>query len=225
MGRKHKFGIKMCLEKKNKRIKNERMDRMKKQAMKCLAALLLLGLVMGGCTTQSNSKNQQDSAPQQSVEQNKAAGEERSEAGISHEEALQISCTEAGTERSAVEDFSVELNKEKGRLIYEVEIVVGEHEYEYELDGNDGAVLEQKQTNYLRSAAEQQAKIPYGEAVAAALQHAQLKAEDAQVWKQHLTEDDGAAVYEIELMTEEHHYEYEISGSTGQVLESEQKRR
>ena len=42
----------------------------KKQAMKCLAALLLLGLVMGGCTTQSNSKNQQDSAPQQSVEQN-----------------------------------------------------------------------------------------------------------------------------------------------------------
>ena len=34
-------------------------------------------------------------------DRNKAAGEERSEAGISHEEALQISCTEAGTERSA----------------------------------------------------------------------------------------------------------------------------
>ena len=38
-------------------------------------------------------------------------------------------------------------------------------------------------------------------------------------------EDDGAAVYEIELMTKEHHYEYEISGSTSQVLESEQKKR
>lgn len=198
---------------------------MKNQSMKYLAAMLLLGLVMGGCATQSSSEHQQDSTLQQSVEQNEAAEKEASEAGISYEEALQISCTEAGTERSAVEDFSVELDKDGSRLIYEVEIIVGDSEYEYEVDGNDGAVLEQKQTNYLRSAAEQQAKISYGEAVAAALQHAQLKAEDAQVWKQHLTEDDGAAVYEIELMTEEHHYEYEISGSTGQVLESEQKRR
>ena len=219
MRRKNEFSIKMCLENKNKRIKNERMNRMKNQSMKYLAAMLLLGLVMGGCATQSSSENQQDSTLQQSVEQNEAAEEEASEAGISYEEALQISCTEAGTERSAVEDFSVELDKDGSRLIYEVEIIVGDSEYEYEVDGKDGAVLEQKQTKYLRSAAEQQAEISYAEAVAAALQHAQLKAGDAQVWKQHLAEDDG------ELMTKEHHYEYEISGSTSQVLESEQKKR
>lgn len=225
MRRKNKFSIKMCLENKNKRIKNERMNRMKNQSMKYLAAMLLLGLVMRGCATQSSSENQQDSTLQQSVEQNEAAEKEASEAGISYEEALQISCTEAGTERSAVEDFSVELDKDGSRLIYEVEIIVGDSEYEYEVDGKDGAVLEKKQTKYLRSAAEQQAEISYAEAVAAALQHAQLKAGDAQVWKQHLAEDDGAAVYEIELMTKEHHYEYEISGSTSQVLESEQKKR
>ena len=145
-----------------------------------------------------------------------------------------------GMEAGAVTFKKVELDHDDNRMRYEIVLVAGSREYEYELDAQDGAVLswdyEELENDDLPEqdtgdadedddSDDRPETAPGGSVLspeaarASALQHAGLSS--ASFTKTKLDQDDGRSVYEIEFHTEDCEYEYQIDAITGAVLDYE----
>lgn len=70
----------------------------------------------------------------------KPAGEPK----ITPDQALGIAVDHAGVKRADIYETKVELDRERGRLIYEVEFKAAGMEYDYDIDADSGAVLKWK---------------------------------------------------------------------------------
>ena len=158
---------------------------------------------------------------------------------ITADEAIVIAFNHAGvSENEAVLEIgSPELDKDDGIAHYNVEFTANGFEYDYEI-GLDGTIIENgkeaedaaekdapaKAEKATDAKAEKEGFISIDSAKNAALVHAGLKASDVKFKKAKLDTDDRIAHYDIEFVSGEMEYEYEINAQSGKVGEFDKER-
>ncbi len=142
----------------------------------------------------------------------------------------------------------VEFDYENGAMVYEVEFIAGDMEYDCNVDAVTGAVIgcktepvqsgvsqngtapdgtapvqgQDTQTPAAPSSGTQQ-KIGAAQAGAIALEHAGLTESQVTGLRTESEWDDGLLEYHVEFYTGEIEYEYEINAYTGEILKAEQE--
>ena len=161
-----------------------------------------------------------------SAENSVTQGTPSSASYITADEAEQAALSHAGISSSDVSYITCELDFDDGIMVYEVEFVSGNTEYEYDINAIDKSVLKfstERADNYSQSgqggSSGNAASITEAEAQQAAFSHAGVSG--ATVIKAEYDRDDNK--YEIEFIAGNYKYEYEISASDGRVIESEKE--
>lgn len=148
---------------------------------------------------------------------------------ITLEQAKEIALNHAGQSASAVYFDKLELDHDDGMQKYEIEFVGGYTEYEYEIDAVTGAILEydwdhddDHDHEHMPGGSGNSgggASITSEQAKEIALNHAGQSASNVYFDKLELDYDDGMPIYEIEFVSGNMEYEYEIDAATGAILE------
>lgn len=161
-----------------------------------------------------------------STENSVTQGTPSSASYITADEAEQAALSHAGISSSDVSYITCELDFDDGIMVYEVEFVSGNTEYEYDINAIDKSVLKfstERADNYSQSgqggSSGNAASITEAEAQQVAFSHAGVSG--ATVIKAEYDRDDNK--YEIEFIAGSYKYEYEISASDGRVIESEKE--
>ena len=123
----------------------------------------------------------------------------------------------------------LELDHDDGKQKYEIEFISGNTEYEYDIDAVTGAVLKydwdyDDDHNHAVAgggAGAASAAITSDQAKEIALNHAGQSASSVYFDKVELDYDDGVQKYEIEFVSGNMEYEYEIDAATGAILKYE----
>ena len=166
-----------------------------------------------------------------STENSVTQGTPSSASYITADEAEQAALSHAGISSSDVSYITCELDFDDGIMVYEVEFISGNTEYEYDINAIDKSVLKfstERADNYSQSgqggssgngSSGSAGSITEAEAQQAAFSHAGISG--ATVIKAEYDRDDNK--YEIEFIAGNYKYEYEISASDGRVIESEKE--
>ncbi len=154
---------------------------------------------------------------------------------IGAERAKEIALTHAQVDVADVWDLEAELEAEKGKLVYEVSFDCGDYEYDYEIDAQSGEIVKSKKKEDKKASAKpDNAQKPdqqlpdnvVGETAAkqAAFAHANVKEADVKklVCKEDF--DDGKWIYEIEFVSGDYEYEYEVDAQSGLVVSFDRER-
>ena len=120
----------------------------------------------------------------------------------------------------------VKLDRDDGRMIYDVEFYGSSGEYEYEIDAFSGAILE---WDWDRKLSAQNVSVPSGyisqdKAKSIALERAGLSDSSVTFYEVKLDYDDGRAVYELEFKSGSMEYEAEIDAVSGAILDWDSER-
>ena len=179
-----------------------------------------------------------------------SVGSASDKAYIGEAEAKAAAVAHAGVKEAEITRYEVEMDYERGTMVYEIEFHHNGREYDYDIDAVTGEVLwsESERDDDYRSAkqpqnsqnqqpqeqqnAQQQSKPAPAEdgyigkeaAKAAALAHAGLSESQVSRMKCELDREDGRVVYEIEFKCDGMEYEYEIDASSGSVLKYDKER-
>ena len=155
------------------------------------------------------------------------------EASITAEDAKAKALAHAGLAETDVTFIKAELDRDDGRLVYDVEFYTADYkEYDYEIDAATGEVVsyDYDVENYAPAAtsgktasgsqsASAGASISAEDAKAQALAHAGLSSGSVTFVKAELDRDDGRLVYDVEFYTADYkEYDYEIDAATGEVV-------
>ncbi|MCI8669259.1 MAG: hypothetical protein HFI34_07050 [Lachnospiraceae bacterium] len=135
---------------------------------------------------------------------------------ISEEKAKQIALQHAGITQAVFE--KVKCDKDDDEIVYEIEFYAGNNEYEYEIDGYTGKIIDydiDSNDDEITNDSNRNI-ISESEAKQIALQHAGVS--QITFTEVKCERDDGTIVYEIEFYEGNNEYEYEIDGYTGKVL-------
>ena len=161
-----------------------------------------------------------------STENSVTQGTPSSASYITADEAEQAALSHAGISSSDVSYITCELDFDDGIMVYEVEFISGNTEYEYDINAIDKSVLKfstERADNYSQSgqggSSGNAGSITEAEAQQAAFSHAGVSG--ATVIKAEYDRDDNK--YEIEFIAGSYKYEYEISAADGRVIESEKE--
>ena len=142
---------------------------------------------------------------------------------ISKEAAKNAAFKQAGVKSSQVTALEVEYDAyddEHGQ-VYDIEFKANGYKYSYEINANDGRVLEIKKKK-LKTAVKVTKNSGYigvASAKSIALRHAKLKSSKVIFTKAKLTTDDGIKVYDVEFYVGSTEYDYEINAKTGRIIE------
>ncbi|MDY5006897.1 PepSY domain-containing protein [Candidatus Allofournierella merdipullorum] len=150
-------------------------------------------------------------------------------ASITAEDAKAKALAHAGLAAADVTFIKAELDRDDGRLVYDVEFYTADNkEYDYEIDAATGDVVnfDYDVEHYAppaasgnQSGAASAASLTAEDAKAKALAHAGLAAADVTFVKAELDRDDGRLVYDVEFYTADYkEYDYEIDAATGDVV-------
>ena len=145
---------------------------------------------------------------------------------IGEEQAKAAACAHAGVTQEQVSFSTTELDCEAGLFVYEIEFIVDQTEYDYDIDARTGAVVKYSSETYgeaQSSAAGNAAYIGEAQARAAAFAHSGVSASDATAVQAKLDIDDGQAKYEIVFFVGTTEYDYDIDARTGAVLKAERE--
>lgn len=137
---------------------------------------------------------------------------------IGEERAKELALQHAGVSAAKATFIKAKLDREDGRMVYDVEFYSGQTEYDYEIDALTGAVISYDH-DFEGSVPTQQSAgyISAEKAKSIALE----RAPGASVVECKLDYDDGVAVYELELRNGRTEYECELNASTGAVIKWE----
>lgn len=173
-----------------------------------------------------------------------STGSASDKAYIGSDKALEIAKKQAGV--TNVTRPEVEMDWENGRMIYEVEFIVGNLEYDMDIDALTGEVLGQKKEpaepdaddddhhattgqtsaaggSSMGSSPTTRALISQDKAKQAALKHAGLTGQQVSGLRAELDQEDSQ--YEVEFATPTATYEYDINAYTGAVTKYTRKMR
>jgi len=151
---------------------------------------------------------------------------------IGKDEALNIALKHAGVSKSAVTEYEVELDKDDGKVVYEIEFKTGDAEYDYEIDAYTGKVLKhEEETRDVKYTSKNSATpvptkaansyISKSKVKEIVFKHAKVdegKVKDLDI---ELDNDDGKAVYEVDFKVGTTEYDYEVDAITGLILKAE----
>ncbi|MCI8648305.1 MAG: peptidase [Firmicutes bacterium] len=165
---------------------------------------------------------------------------------ISAEQAKTIALESVGVSPAKATFTKAKLDKDGNHSVYEIEFFSGVNEYELEIDARSGTVLEKKSEalnpQQMPDSAQGGAVDPSSAAASGsnsstgsnggtsdyigieraksiALKHAGISAAKATFTKAKLDTDDGVRTYEIEFLSGDREYEYEINAFTGELLD------
>lgn len=193
--------------------------------------LNLLYSALNPSGSQGESGGETTTAPIQS------SGQANDSAYIGIEAAQAAAFAHAGVTAEQVVMLETEYDYEDGRMVYEIEFLVGTREYEYDIDAMSGQVVKSK-TEGGQSGGQtggatqgqtggggqgQAGDIGQQAAVDAALSDAGVSQSQVSGLKVERDYDDGRLEYEIEFWKDNVEYDYVIHGSTGSVLESQRE--
>lgn len=141
---------------------------------------------------------------------------------LSKEEALNLALKHAGESRNNVKVKEIELDRDDGRLVYEIEFYSSNKEYDYEIDAHTGKILKMDYDIEGYDIAKSKGDIGMTEAKEIALS----KVPGAN--HNHFTDierdyDDTRIEYEFEIIYNGYEYDIEIDGSSGQITDFEKE--
>lgn len=142
---------------------------------------------------------------------------------MSEAKAKEIALAHAGVSAEDVIFAKVELDYDNGVREYEVEFYAGNTEYDYEIHAESGKILSydhDMETPRSDSSSSTTTTEPISQAKAKeiALAHAGILESQASRLKVEFEYDDGIPEYSVEFYVGNTEYEYEIHGTTGQIL-------
>ncbi len=148
---------------------------------------------------------------------------------IGEARAKAIALGHAGVEESETASIAAWLDRDDGRVDYEVEFYAGNTEYEYEIDASSGRILgfdrdtRDRAPRQSSPAASESSGSYIGEARAKsiALTSAGLKESELSYISVHLDRDDGRIVYDLEFRQGRMEYEYSVDAFNGAILEAD----
>jgi uncharacterized membrane protein YkoI len=167
-----------------------------------------------------------------SIPRNTAVKPNDTESYIGEAKAKSIALEHAGVAESQTAYINVHLDRDDGRVDYDVDFLVGSAEYEYEIDAVSGGILEFDRDTENRAsrgnsglgsrppAANTENYIGEEKAKSIALSDAGLSESEVTRIKAELDRDDGRAIYEVDFQNGRMEYEYEIDATSGKILES-----
>ncbi len=143
---------------------------------------------------------------------------------ITQQQALEIALAHAGLTQEQVTALGSHYELDDGIPQWDVDFRAGDWEYDYSIHGETGAVLDwDKDYEPLAppaNAPEAPAtQLSEADAKAIALAHAGLTEDQVRRLKVKLDRDDGILVYELEFLSGNYEYEYDIHAETGTILE------
>ena len=144
--------------------------------------------------------------------------------------AKKIAIKDAGFTFEDVQIRKVDLDKDNGKLIYEIEFIQGNDRYEYEIDANTEEIISKEKNDKASSVAGKdkaesgKVELSTDEAVDVALKDASLSKDEVIFHELPLDHGDGIFKYEIKFSANNTEYEYKIHAETGEVLEQESEK-
>ena len=150
-------------------------------------------------------------------------------ADIGSDAALAAALAHAGVTQAQASGIRVDRDREDGRLVYDIDFISGELEYDYEIDAATGAVIKQSREHYRGASGggsipASSTDIGSDAALQAALAHAGVAQADATGVRVEREYDDGLLVYDVDFYAGSVEYDYEIAGADGTVLHSSEER-
>ena len=165
---------------------------------------------------------------------------------ISKSKAKSIALNKAGVKSSSATFEKVELDKDDGVVVYEVDFRTSSYEYDYKIHAVSGKVLEADKERRDRddyrddvdrdddddddrptsNAAQSTSDyISKSKAKSIAFNKAGVKSTEARDVSVELDNENGVKVYEVSFETLKYEYEYVINAKTGKILEADKERR
>ncbi len=145
---------------------------------------------------------------------------------ITLEEAKNTALSHAGIAASEASFTKTKLDYDDGREEYDIEFTAADYKYEYEIDAESGKVLSNsKEMRIKQTESTAAGRITLDEAKNIALSHAGIAASEASFTKTKLDYDDGREEYDIEFLSDDYEYEYEIDSQSGAVLSNSKEAR
>lgn len=157
-----------------------------------------------------------------------------SSASITVDQAKEIALSHAGQTADAVYFEKAKQDYDDGVLVYEIEFIAGDTEYEYEINARTGDIVKNKReaadtpqngnsggSGNTGNAGNTAASITVDQAKEIALKHAGQTADAVYFKKAKQDYDDGVLVYEIEFLAGGTEYEYKIDAQTGAIWDYE----
>lgn len=157
--------------------------------------------------------------------------------GIGLEKATQVALQNAGYEEADATLIRGHFDRDDGLSVYEIEFRAGGYDYDYVISSKDGTIIEvdreyaggadSQQTGQPddgtsgQTTPEDSAYIGVDKAKELALQNAGVDVAAATFTKAKLDQDDGVYVYEIEFVSGEYEYSYELSATDGTVVDKD----
>ena len=155
---------------------------------------------------------------------------------ISMQQATEVALQDAGFSSSEVESISGNLDSDDEVRHYDVSFVSQGMEYDYEIKASDGTILEKDREAVETHSSSQNVSLPaesstmtdsdfisIDEAKSIALQVSGVDASNAVFTEAELNVDDGVHIYEIEFISGDMEYSFEINAMTGSVAEWEKE--
>ena len=143
-------------------------------------------------------------------------------AAITAERAKEIALSDAGLSASQVSFIRSQLDRDDGRLVYDVEFynTATYTEYDYEIDASTGAIVSSDFDAEYYTRPSTGATITAERAKEIALSDAGLSASQVSFIRSQLDWDDGRQIYEVEFYNTATYteYDYEIDAGTGAIL-------
>lgn len=155
---------------------------------------------------------------------------------ISMQQATEVALQDAGFSSSEVESLSGNLDSDDEVRHYDVSFVSQGMEYDYEIKASDGTILEKDREAVETHSSSQNVSLPaesstmtdsdfisIDETKSIALQVSGVDASNAVFTEAELNVDDGVHIYEIEFISGDMEYSFEINAMTGSVAEWEKE--
>lgn len=153
---------------------------------------------------------------------------------IGVDKALEIAFADAGVKKADASITDVDVKKDDGVSIYDIDFRTKKMKFSYEIDAMTGSILENEKEKLKNSSSEKgsdqnagsgssggsaSSYIGVAAAKRIALEHAGVSAGSAHFSSAHLDTEDGVKVYEVEFSTGNREYEFTINATTGAVLD------
>ena len=191
---------------------------MKKNFPKILAGCTAMVLMTGALLVPSMAVN---ASAHQAVPQLQQASY------IGEAKAKELALNHAGADASKVSWIFVKQDYDHGRVEYDVEFLIGNKEYDYEIDAASGDILSwdydiEWYMTGTGTVFQSSADIGAEKAKSIALKHAGVAASDTVFLYAKLDYENGLRVYDVEFFSGNKEYDYKINAATGDIVSFDQ---